>query len=66
MLDTLAVIQIVCTSAGYTRAISLPMYTTAGYASSDMDLVYAATWYASNDTDLGYRTVGDFSALGTG
>ena len=61
-------IYLVCTTAWYTRPISLPVYTTAGYASSDMDLVYTTAGYASNDIDLGCTTIGniDFTALGTG
>ena len=61
-------IDLVCTTTGYTRPISLPVYTTAGYASSEMDHVYTATRYASNDIDLGCTTIGniEFTALDTG
>ena len=58
-------IDLVCTTTGYTRLISLPVYTTAGYASSEMDRMYTATRYASND--IVCTTIGNiqFTALGT-
>ena len=61
-------IDLVCTTTGYTRPISLPVYTTARYISSDTDHAYTATGYASNDTDLGCTTIADieFTALGRG
>ena len=60
-------IDLMCTTTGYTRPISLPVYTTTGYASSEMDHVYTATRYASNDIDLGCTTIGniEFTTLGT-
>ena len=60
--------DLVCTTTGYTRPISLPVYTTAGYAASEMDHVYIANRYASNDIDLQCTTIGniEFTALGTG
>ena len=60
--------DLVCTTAGYTRPISLPVYTTTWYTSSDMDLVYTATGYVSNNIDLGCTTIRNinFTALGTG
>ena len=59
--------DLVCTTAGYTRPISLPVYRTAGYTSSDMDLVYTVTGYACSDIYFGCATIGniDFTTLGT-
>ena len=66
--NTSSDIDLVCTTTGYSRPISLPVYTTAGYASSDMGLVYTATGYVNNDINLGCTIIGntEFTALGTG
>ena len=58
-------IDLVCTTTGYARPISLLAFTTVGYASSEIDLTYTTIGYARLRliSLLAYRTVGNASSV---
>ena len=61
-------IDLVYTTVGYARLISLLVYTIIGYTSSEIDLLYTTVGYTKNAIDLGCTTIGNigFTALSAG